>query len=91
MVEILPGKEGLVHVSELADYYVHAVEDVVKVGDEVMVKVIEIDNSGRINLSRKAVVEGASRLPGARVKNSLDSKDRGQKEPRPYRPSNHNK
>jgi len=56
MVEILPGKEGLIHISELADYHVPQVEDVVKVGDEVMVKVIGIDNSGRINLSRKAIL-----------------------------------
>jgi polyribonucleotide nucleotidyltransferase len=70
MVEILPGKEGLVHISELADYHVPQVEDVVKVGDEIMVKVIGIDNSGRINLSRKSVFEELSRLPGARVKDS---------------------
>jgi polyribonucleotide nucleotidyltransferase len=70
MVEILPGKEGLVHISELANYHVPEVEDVVKVGDEVMVKVIGIDNSGRVNLSRKAVLEGLSRLPGAKVKDS---------------------
>jgi len=70
MVEILPGKEGLVHISELADYHVPQVEDVVKVGDEIMVKVIGTDNSGRINLSRKAVVEGLSRVPDARVKDS---------------------
>jgi polyribonucleotide nucleotidyltransferase len=57
MVEILPGKEGLVHISELADYRVGSVEDIVKVGDEIMVKVIEIDNLGRVNLSRKAVLE----------------------------------
>jgi Polyribonucleotide nucleotidyltransferase (polynucleotide phosphorylase) len=51
--EILPGKEGLIHVSELADKFVKNVEDVVKVGDEVKVKVIEIDELGRINLSKK--------------------------------------
>jgi polyribonucleotide nucleotidyltransferase len=51
--EIFTGKEGLIHVSELADRYVKNVEDVVKVGDEVLVKVIEIDDQGRINLSRK--------------------------------------
>lgn len=55
-IEILPGKEGLVHVSQLADYHVKNVEDVVKEGDEVLVKVIEIDNQGRINLSRKAAL-----------------------------------
>ncbi len=54
-VEVLPGKDGLIHISELADYRVPAVEDVVKVGDEVMVVVREIDSMGRINLSRKAV------------------------------------
>ncbi|MGA9048168.1 MAG: polyribonucleotide nucleotidyltransferase [Dehalococcoidia bacterium] len=54
-VEVLPGKEGLVHISELADHHVGKVEDVVKIGDEIMVKVTEIDRLGRINLSRKAV------------------------------------
>jgi len=52
-VEILPGKEGLVHISKLAHERVGKVEDVVNVGDEVTVKVIEIDSLGRINLSRK--------------------------------------
>jgi polyribonucleotide nucleotidyltransferase len=79
MVEILPGKEGLVHISELANYHVPQVEDVVKVGDEVMVKVIGIDNSGRINLSRKAILEGLSNLPGAKVSNSSAPKDRQRK------------
>jgi polyribonucleotide nucleotidyltransferase len=67
MVEILPGKEGLVHISELADYHVPKVEDVVKVGDEVTVKVIGIDELGRINLSRKAVFEKSSQAPGAKA------------------------
>jgi polyribonucleotide nucleotidyltransferase len=79
MVEVLPGKEGLVHISELANYHVSQVEDVVKVGDEVMVKVIGIDNSGRINLSRKAVFEGLSNLPGAKIRNSSAPKDRQRK------------
>jgi predicted RNA-binding protein with RPS1 domain len=83
MVEILPGKEGLVHISELANYHVPQVEDVVKIGDEVMVKVIGIDNSGRINLSRKAVFEGLSRLPGAKVENSSAPKDDRKKFIRP--------
>lgn len=51
--EILPGQEGLIHISELADYRVNKVEDIVKVGDVVPVKVKEIDNQGRINLSLK--------------------------------------
>ena len=59
-VAILPGKEGLVHVSQLAPERVEHVEDVVKVGDQIMVKVVEIDGQNRINLSRKAVLAGAS-------------------------------
>ena len=66
MVEILPGKEGLVHISELADYRVGRVEDVVKVDDEVMIKVINIDNMGRVNLSRRAVFDDSSKPAGAR-------------------------
>ncbi|WZL74893.1 polyribonucleotide nucleotidyltransferase [Clostridiaceae bacterium 35-E11] len=55
-VEILPGKEGLLHISQIAKEKIPKVEDVLKVGDEVLVKVIEIDKQGRINLSRKAVL-----------------------------------
>jgi polyribonucleotide nucleotidyltransferase len=87
MVEILPGKEGLVHISELADYHVPKVEDVVKVGDEVTVKVIGIDELGRINLSRKAVFDKQSQAPGASVKNppSKDYPFRTQRDNRPPR------
>lgn len=56
-VEILPGKEGLVHISQLARERVAKVEDVVKPGDELLVKVTEIDRQGRINLSRKALLK----------------------------------
>lgn len=56
-VEILPGKEGLVHISQLARERVAKVEDVVKVGDEITVKVTEIDRQGRINLSRKELLK----------------------------------
>lgn len=59
-VEILPGKEGMVHISELADYRVASVEDIVKIGDEIMVMVTEIDRMGRVNLSRRAVLQGLS-------------------------------
>ena len=52
-VEILPGTEGLVHISQLADDHVRSVEDVVKEGDEIQVKVTEVDHLGRINLSKK--------------------------------------
>jgi polyribonucleotide nucleotidyltransferase len=55
--EIAPGKDGLVHVSELADHFVKNVEEVVKVGDEIKVKVIGIDELGRINLSKKQAEE----------------------------------
>jgi polyribonucleotide nucleotidyltransferase len=63
-VEILPGKEGLVHISQLDRKRVAKVEDVVKTGDEILVKVTEIDRQGRINLSRKELLkptEGESR------------------------------
>ncbi|WP_370822948.1 polyribonucleotide nucleotidyltransferase [Dialister invisus] len=56
-VEILPGKEGMVHLSQLATRRVEKPEDVVHEGDEIMVKVTEIDDKGRINLSRKALLQ----------------------------------
>jgi polyribonucleotide nucleotidyltransferase len=56
-VEIFPGKDGLVHISELAEERVGKVEDVLKLGDELLVKVTEIDKQGRVNLSRKAVLK----------------------------------
>lgn len=55
-VEIFSGKDGLVHISELAEERVGKVEDVVSIGDELLVKVTEIDKQGRVNLSRKAVL-----------------------------------
>lgn len=64
-VEIIPGvlgssgKEGLVHISQLAEDRVNKVKDVVDIGDQITVKVTEIDNQGRINLSRKAVLKAA--------------------------------
>ena len=57
-VEVLPGKEGLVHISQLDVERVEKVEDVVSIGDEIMVKCVEIDSQGRINLSRKVVLTG---------------------------------
>ncbi len=56
-VEIFSGKDGLVHISELAEERVGKVEDVVAIGDEILVKVTEIDKQGRVNLSRKAVLK----------------------------------
>ena len=55
-VEFMPGQEGLVHISELADYHVKSVEDICKVGDQIMVKVIDLDDRGRVRLSRKAAL-----------------------------------
>ncbi|HLR66185.1 polyribonucleotide nucleotidyltransferase [Virgibacillus alimentarius] len=56
-VELFKGKDGLVHISELAEERTKKVEDVVSIGDQIMVKVKEIDNQGRVNLSRKAVLK----------------------------------
>jgi polyribonucleotide nucleotidyltransferase len=55
-VEILPDRDGLLHISEMADYRVKQVEDVVKMGDEVDVKVIGVDEKGRVKLSRRAAM-----------------------------------
>jgi len=56
-VEVLPGKDGLVHISELADFRVRRVEDVVKVGDRITVKCIGVDERGKVKLSRKAAMK----------------------------------
>jgi polyribonucleotide nucleotidyltransferase len=57
IVEILPGVDGLVHVSQLSDTYIKKVSDVVKEGDEILVKVLDVESNGRIRLSRKAAVK----------------------------------
>jgi polyribonucleotide nucleotidyltransferase len=62
-VEILPGKEGLVRIGDLAEFRVDHVEDVVKIGDQIMVMVIEVDSQGRVNLSRRAVLDGTTPRP----------------------------
>jgi len=56
-VEFLPGKDGLVHISELANFRVKQTEDIVKVGDDIMVKCLGVDEKGRVRLSRKAAME----------------------------------
>src|SRR5256712_5988068 len=69
-VEIMPGVDGLLHVSEIAHYRVKEVRDEMKEGDQVMVKVINIDPSGKIRLSRKALLqpeEGAATAPAKRT------------------------
>jgi polyribonucleotide nucleotidyltransferase len=74
-VEILPGKEGLVRIGDLAEVPVRRPEDVVHIGDEVMVMVIEVDDMGRVNLSRRAVLEGLS------PKEALEASKRAQLAP----------
>jgi polyribonucleotide nucleotidyltransferase len=76
-VEVLPGKEGLLHISELAPHRVNKVEDVVKVGDEVEVKVIAIDDAGKVKLSRKSCLPGAK---DSRPRNR-DSRPRSDRRP----------
>ena len=61
-VEIMPGKEGLIRMNQLSDHFVEKAEDVVKEGEELEVKVLEVDMQGRINLSRKAVTHPGSEL-----------------------------
>ena len=62
-VEVLPGQEGLVHISEIAPQRIERVTDVLNIGDTVKVKVIEIDSMGRINLSRRILLPGADTTP----------------------------
>ncbi|MFQ5957471.1 MAG: S1 RNA-binding domain-containing protein [Candidatus Brocadiales bacterium] len=62
-VEVLPGQDGLLHISEMSDGYIEKVEDVVKVGQEIEVKVIGIDDQKRIRLSRKAVLKERETSP----------------------------
>lgn len=74
-VEILPGKEGLVRTTQLADYQVMRPEDVVSVGDEITVMVIEVDPQGRVNLSRRAALSGE--MPSAAELESERGPSRG--------------
>ncbi|MFQ6097037.1 MAG: S1 RNA-binding domain-containing protein, partial [Armatimonadota bacterium] len=65
-VEIVPGQDGLIHISELAHGHVDKTEDVLRVGDEVQVKVIEVDKeNGRIRLSRRALLPRQSQASGS--------------------------
>jgi len=56
-VEVFPGKDGLCHISELANFRVKKTEDIVKIGDEITVKCLGVDEKGRVRLSRKAAME----------------------------------
>jgi polyribonucleotide nucleotidyltransferase len=90
-VQILPGKDGLVHISQLAATRVGAVEDVVNIGDELDVKVMEVDEKGRLNLSHKATLPGATddddrpRRGGGGGGYGGGGGDRGPRGPRPPR------
>jgi polyribonucleotide nucleotidyltransferase len=84
-VEILPGTDGLVHISQLADFRVGKVEDVVKLGDEIMVMIIDIDGDGKIRLSRSAVLEGLT-AEQARERDQRNRSSSGGSGPRPFRP-----
>lgn len=81
-VEVLPGKEGLVHISKLAHERVNKVEDVISVGDEILVKVMEIDQQGRINLSRKDAIkkETSEESKDTKSEESKDTKKEETKE-----------
>jgi polyribonucleotide nucleotidyltransferase len=83
-VEILPGKEGLVHISQLDTSRVEQVTDVVKEGDELEVKCVEIDAQGRINLSRKAVLLGDTDMSAyvSRPRGGSSSRPGGGRRPR---------
>ncbi len=65
-VEIAPGKDGLIHISKLENHRVERVEDVLNVGDMTWVKVVEIDDKGRINLSRKDAIAEINARGGAK-------------------------
>lgn len=75
-VEIAIGKEGLLHISQIDHHRVEKVEDVLSVGDEVKVKVTEIDRQGRINLSRKALLEKPEAWPVDESPYRKDKKDK---------------
>jgi len=66
IVELFPGTDGLIHISQLSETRVKEVSDVLKEGDEVLVKVIDIDPQGRIRLSRKAALKEEGKSPGLR-------------------------
>ncbi len=87
-IEILPNVDGLLHISEVAHYRVNAIEDEMSDGDEVMVKVIEIDGQGRVRLSRKALLpkeEGASQSGGSSEGEAPRRPSRGRRREAPKR------
>ncbi len=82
-IEIMPGKDGLVHISELADFHVQNVEDVVNMGDEINVMVTDVDKTGKISLSRRAILTG--QMPAPKTDNDRGPRGGGDRDrgPRP--------
>jgi polyribonucleotide nucleotidyltransferase len=72
-VEFLPGKDGLVHISELANFRVKKTEDIVKIGDEIAVKCLGVDEKGRVRLSRKAAMEDRDKEMGGNAEAAVKS------------------
>ena len=72
-IEVLPGKDGLIHISELAEGRVEKTEDVVKVGDEVTAKCIGIDDKGRVKMSIRAALRDAKQAEAKAEEASADS------------------
>lgn len=85
-VELLPGKDGLVHISELDTSRVEKVEDVVNIGDEITVKVMEIDNQGRINLSRKALLVSEDEYEAGKKRDQRPGQRPGRSGGKDFRP-----
>jgi polyribonucleotide nucleotidyltransferase len=85
-IEILPGKDGLCHISELSEDYINSVSDVCQVGDMLQVKVIAVDDQDRVKLSRKAVLREA-----AGGGDSSGNGDTGEPRPQPERTERHDR
>jgi polyribonucleotide nucleotidyltransferase len=83
-VEVLPGKDGMVHISELADFRVNRVEDILKVGDQIWVKCIGVDEKGRVKLSRRAAMQERGESMGSAPAASME-RGEGGGERREYR------
>jgi polyribonucleotide nucleotidyltransferase len=74
-VEYIPGREGLVHVSELANFRVKQVEDIVQIDDEIWVKLLGVDDKGRVRLSRRAAIEERDKADEPQVEQTSDGND----------------
>src|SRR2546423_9266031 len=88
-VEFLPGKDGLVHISELANFRVKQTEDIVKIGDEIWVKCLGVDEKGRVRLSRRAAMEDRDKEMGTTPEQApagYENQPAGEQGERPQRP-----